>query len=108
VTLLLGAFTGAAGNLGIGGRLSVGAGFGAGSANSLGGDLINDHKVTGGDVGWAVPGGTQGAGENAMETGMSNASPAGDATVGDGWRAGLSGVQGLACGGMDSQQNWNC
>jgi hypothetical protein len=43
-----------------------------------------------------------------MKTGMSNASPPGSPTVGDGWCAGLSGVQGLACGGMDSQQNWNC
>ena len=43
-----------------------------------------------------------------MKTGMSNASPPGSATVGDGWGAGLSGVQGLACGGMDSQEDWNC
>lgn len=47
------------------------------------------------------------AGENAMETGMPNASPAEDATVGNGWGVGRSGVQGLLCGGMDSQRNWN-
>jgi hypothetical protein len=42
-----------------------------------------------------------------MKTGMSNASPPGSPTVGD-WGAGLGGVQGLACAGMDSQHDGNC
>jgi hypothetical protein len=29
-------------------------------------------------------------------------------TVGNGWDVGLAGVQGLLCGGMDGQENWNC
>lgn len=32
----------------------------------------------------------------------------GDATVGNGWDVGLAGVQGLVCGGLDSNNNWNC
>ena len=100
--------TGAAGNLGIGDRLGVGIGFAAGAANSLGGDAINTHKVTWGDAAWAAGGGALGGGLNAMETGMSNASQWGDATTGNGWGVGLSGMQGLLCGGMDSQAHWNC
>jgi hypothetical protein len=53
-------------------------------------------------------GGGLGGAENAMESGLSNASPSKDATVGNGWGVGLSGMQGLLCGGMDSQDNWNC
>jgi hypothetical protein len=59
-------------------------------------------------VGWAMLGGGLGGAENAMESGLSNASPSKDATVGNGWGVGLSGMQGLLCGGMDSQDNWNC
>jgi RHS repeat-associated protein len=106
----LGAFTGAASNLG-GGRLisSVGAGFAGGAANSLGGDMINNGKVNGwSGVGWAALGGGLGGAENGIESGMSNASPSQDATVGNSWGVGLSGMQGLLCGGMDSQDNWNC
>lgn len=56
--------------------------------------------------GAALSGGL-GAGENAIGTGMSGASPSGDATVGNGWDVGLAGVQGLVRGGLDSN-NWNC
>jgi hypothetical protein len=43
-----------------------------------------------------------------MKTGMSHATPPGSPTVGGGSGAGLSGVQGLLCGGMDSQHDGNC
>jgi hypothetical protein len=107
---LLGAATGAASNLG-GGRYltSFGAGFAGGAANSLGGDMINNGTVHGwSGVGWAMLGGGLGGAENGIESGMSNLSGSGDATVGNGWGVALSGYQGLACGGMDSQENWNC
>jgi hypothetical protein len=105
---LLGAATGATTNMGIGDHLGIGAGFGSGVADSMGGDLINKHKVTGGDVGWAILDGSLNGAENSIETGMSNAHPSKDATVGNSWGVGISGAQGLLCGGMDGQQNWNC
>jgi hypothetical protein len=105
---LLGAATGAVSNMNIGDELGLTVGFGAGVANSLGGDLINNHSMSVSDLKWAVLSGGLGAAENGIGTGLTNASPSGSPTVGNGWDAGLSGVQGLTCGGMDSQENWNC
>jgi hypothetical protein len=82
--------------------------FCGGAADSWVSDAISHGTVTLGDAALPTGGGVLGAAENAMKTGMSNASPPGSPTVGDGWGAGLSGVQGLACEGMDSQHNWNC
>jgi hypothetical protein len=105
----LGAFTGAAGNLG-GARLytSIAAGFAGGAANSFGGDMINNGKVNGwSGVGWAAIGGTLGGAENGIESGLSNAST-GDATMGNSAGVALSTVQGMQCGGLDSYDHWNC
>ena len=43
-----------------------------------------------------------------MESGLSNASQWGNVTTGNGWGVGLSTVQGMVRGGLDSQSNWNC
>jgi hypothetical protein len=40
--------------------------------------------------------------------GMSHSSPMQDATYGNSVGVGLSTVQGMLCGGLDSQNNWNC
>jgi hypothetical protein len=61
----------------MGGGFGLKAGFAAGVTDSLGSDMINTGKVTGGDVAWAAGDGLLGAGENAIETGMSKASLSG-------------------------------
>ena len=106
---LLGAGTGTISNLGgRAGWTSPVLGFGAGAANSLGGDGINNHSLTKTDFAWAALDGSIGTGENMIEGGLSNASPSTDATVGNSWGIGLSGVQGLLCGGLDNHEHSNC
>jgi Pretoxin HINT domain len=108
-----GAITGAAGNLAGKSLLSTAAwGFASGAADSAGGDLINTHRFSGwSDVEWAGIGGGLGAAENTIESGVSYGKNPGanpDPTVGNQWGVGLSGMQGLMCGGLDSQDHWNC
>jgi hypothetical protein len=108
---VLGAAAGAVGNLG-GARIysTLGAGFLGGIGNSFGGDLINNGRITTGDVGWAFLGGGLGGAENAIESGLSIGQNPDDPnpTVGNGAGVGISGIQGLLCGGMDNYSHWNC
>jgi hypothetical protein len=104
----LGSVMGAVGNMGGGPGFFVGAG--AGFVGSMGSEMID--KGTGGltwqNALWAAGDGLAGGTENAIESGMSAASPSKSATVGNSWGVGLSGVQGLICGGLDNQKNANC
>jgi RHS repeat-associated protein len=109
----LGAFTGAGANLGGGSYLtSMGAGFLGGAANSFGGDMINNGKVNGwSGVGWIAVGGGLGGVENGIESFTSVArfqDPNADPTTGNSFGVGISGMQGLLCGGLDNYNNWNC